>query len=247
MPNPESKPDFVRENFNRIAVKYDLFNDWNSFFLHRAWKNQLVRELATHSPSRVLDLCSGTGDIALRIAKIPGVEALYSVDFSKDMLQVAQVRFQSLPANLQDKITVQVGDAMDLRDFADDSLDAVSIGFGLRNVRDLRACLREIIRVLRPGGIYLNLDVGKVKNPIIRWFADFYFFRVVPIFGYILWGGKNEMFDYLPVSSLSYPGQEELSGILREEGFQSVRYRDFVFGNATLHFAQKPRSESEPK
>jgi demethylmenaquinone methyltransferase / 2-methoxy-6-polyprenyl-1,4-benzoquinol methylase len=236
MPNQEEKPEFVRENFEKIASRYDIFNDWNSFFLHRSWKNRLVKILATYRAERVLDLCCGTGDIAFRIAKLPHVTRLFAVDFSPSMLSVATSRLKD-EAPL--RVSTSVGDAMNLREFEDNSLDAVTIGFGLRNVQDLKKCLREIQRVLKPGGVYLNLDVGKVKNPLIRFFADFYFFKIVPIFGYLLWGGKNEMFDYLPVSSLSYPGQEELKNIMEEEGFAHVRYENFVFGNATLHICEK--------
>ncbi|MCC5816091.1 MAG: ubiquinone/menaquinone biosynthesis methyltransferase [Leptospira sp.] len=238
MPNQEDKPEFVRENFEKIASRYDIFNDWNSFFLHRSWKNRLVKILTSYKPEKVLDLCCGTGDIAFRISKLPTVQKLFAVDFSPSMLSVATARLKD---EAPERVTTSVGVAMDLKEFEDVSLDAVTIGFGLRNVQDLRKCLREIGRVLKPGGVYLNLDVGKVKNPVIRYFANFYFFKIVPIFGYLLWGGKNEMFDYLPVSSLSYPGQIELKNIMEEEGFVNVRYENFVFGNATLHICEKKK------
>lgn len=239
MPNSEKKPEFVRDNFNKIASQYDRFNDWNSFFLHRIWKNRLVKLLRAQQPKLILDLCCGTGDIAVKIAEIPEIEKLYAVDFSPSMLSIATSRLESYPSG---KVSTFVGDAMNLQEFEDESLDAVTMGFGLRNVQNLQTCLAEIFRVLKPGGIYLNLDVGKVKNPMIRFFANFYFFRIVPLFGYLLWGGKNEMFDYLPVSSLSYPGQEELVEILKNTGFQEIHYENFVFGNATLHFAKKPQA-----
>jgi demethylmenaquinone methyltransferase/2-methoxy-6-polyprenyl-1,4-benzoquinol methylase len=128
-----------------------------------------------------------------------------------------------------------------LKNFPNESLDVVTIGFGLRNVNNLSKALSEIHRVLKPGGIFINLDVGKVKNPIIRFFADFYFFKIVPIMGYFIWGGKNQMFDYLPVSSLHYPDQENLKKLLEEAGFTNVSYKNFVFGNATMHISYKPK------
>ncbi|WCL47534.1 ubiquinone/menaquinone biosynthesis methyltransferase [Leptospira sp. GIMC2001] len=237
MPDQESKSSFVKENFEKIASKYDLFNDLNSGFLHKVWKNELVRYLDKQDCRIILDLCCGTGDIAYRISKLPNLEKLYAVDFAPSMLQVATNRLKD-----SSKSESMVGDAMNLNQFTNESLDAVTIGFGLRNVTDLRACLKEIYRVLKPGGVYLNLDVGKVRNPIIRFFADFYFFRIVPIMGYLIWGGKNSMFDYLPVSSISYPGQDELQKILEESGFVDVKYKNFVFGNAVLHISYKPKS-----
>lgn len=186
----------------------------------------------------VMDLCCGTGDISVRLNASSSVDRVACVDFSENMLAVAKTRLQKPAA--EGRIRFEVGDATRLVNFKDSEFDAVSIGFGLRNVDDLPEALREIYRILKPGGIFLNLDVGKVKLPLIRAFADFYFFRIVPLMGYMIWGGKNDMFDYLPVSSLSYPDQETLKSILETTGFEQVRYRNFVFGNAVLHVCRKP-------
>lgn len=240
MPHVDTKAGFVRENFNKIASKYDRFNDWNSFLLHRIWKNRLVREIEENLPDRlhVMDLCCGTGDISVRLENSSRVDHITCVDFSENMLEIAKTRLKEQTE--KGRVRFEIGDATELKNFQDFQFDAVSIGFGLRNVDDLFKAIREIFRVLKPGGLFLNLDVGKVKNPWIRWIADFYFFKIVPILGYILWGGKNEMFDYLPVSSLVYPDQENLKSILEKLGFQEVRYKNFVFGNAVLHIAKKP-------
>lgn len=235
LPSSSEKADYVQSQFNGIAQKYDRFNDWNSFRLHRIWKRKMVSELdrLSNPPYRVMDLCCGTGDIAALLCGREDVEELYAVDFSENMLSVAHSRLDSIP-----KAHVQKGDAMDLSEFESNSFDAVTIGFGLRNVTDLRKTLKEVKRILKPGGIFLNLDVGKVKIPIIREIAHFYFFHIVPILGYFIWGGKNEMFDYLPASSTTYPDQKTLGFILQEEGFSEVSYRNFVFGNAVLHRAR---------
>ncbi|TGK20486.1 bifunctional demethylmenaquinone methyltransferase/2-methoxy-6-polyprenyl-1,4-benzoquinol methylase UbiE [Leptospira stimsonii] len=239
MPETDRKAGFVRENFNRIAEKYDRFNDWNSFLLHRVWKNRLVKEVEKNLGShlRVMDLCCGTGDISVRLEHSPSVDHVTCVDFSENMLEIAKTRLRK--KGEEGRVDFQVGDATQLKNFQDSQFDAVSIGFGLRNVDHLSKAIQEIYRILKPGGLFLNLDVGKVKNPLIRLAADFYFFKIVPILGYILWGGKNEMFDYLPVSSLSYPSQEKLKSILEENGFRDVRFENFVFGNAVLHIARK--------
>lgn len=240
MPQPDQKADFVRENFDKIAKKYDQFNDWNSFLLHRIWKNRLVKEIEKNLSGhlRVMDLCCGTGDISVRLEKSSFVAHVTCVDFSENMLEIAKTRLQ-VPAK-QGRVYFEVGDATQLKNFQNSQFDVVSIGFGLRNVDNLPKALQEIYRILKPGGLFLNLDVGKVKNPFIRWIADFYFFKIVPILGYILWGGRNDMFDYLPVSSLSYPDQNRLQSLLEENGFQNVRYLNFVFGNAVLHISKKP-------
>lgn len=237
MPQKDSKAEFVRENFNLIAGKYDLFNDLNTFGMHRLWKNKvagLISEFANGRQISCMDLCCGTGDISLRISNLREVQELRAVDFSENMLDIARSRLLK-----SSNSSVEQGDATNLHQFPDASIDALTIGFGLRNVYDINLALKEILRVLKPGGIFINLDVGKVKIPIINKIADFYFFKIVPLMGYIIWGGKNEMFDYLPVSSLHYPDQDNLKRIMEESGFQKVSYKNFVLGNVALHIGYK--------
>ncbi|TGM06431.1 ubiquinone/menaquinone biosynthesis methyltransferase [Leptospira jelokensis] len=235
LPSQEKKPEYVRQNFDGIAKAYDRFNDWNSFFLHRKWKDWVVRKALEAVPNAksALDLCCGTGDITSRLSKHPNLETVVGLDFSEQMLSYAFPKVEGKQVNLI------VGDAMDLKQFADGSFDIVTMGFGLRNVSDLRLCLKEIKRVLKEGGVYVNLDVGRVRPRFLKVFADFYFFKIVPLFGYLLYGKQNEMFDYLPHSSKAYPDQETLKTILEEVGFTNVWFQNFVFGNAVAHVAKK--------
>lgn len=236
LPSPEKKPEYVKSNFDHIAKAYDRFNDWNSFFLHRSWKNWVVKEALKESsdPKNAVDLCCGTGDITERLARVKSIESVTGIDFSENMLSYAKSKLI-----LADRVKLEVGDAMNLKSLKNDSIDIVTMGFGLRNVSDLKKCLLEIKRVLKPGGVFVNLDVGRVRPKFLKYFADFYFFRIVPIFGYLLYGSKHEMFDYLPHSAKSYPDQENLKKILEELGFHSVRFTNFVFGNAVGHVAKK--------
>jgi demethylmenaquinone methyltransferase/2-methoxy-6-polyprenyl-1,4-benzoquinol methylase len=237
MPDTNKKAEFVRTNFDVIASKYDLFNDLNSFYLHRVWKNSIIQLILNSFPKKnleCLDLCCGTGDISVRLTEVDLVTKVYSVDFSDKMLDVARQRLEGIS-----KSKCEIGDATNLKNFPDASFDVVTVGFGLRNVDNLDKALSEIFRVLKPGGIFVNLDVGKVKNPIIRIFADFYFFKIVPLLGYLIWGAKNDMFDYLPVSSLSYPDQDNLKSMIEKAKFQNVEYKNFVFGNVALHWGRK--------
>lgn len=237
MPEIEKKADFVKTNFNRIAEKYDFFNDVSSFYMHRYWKNSIIREIEKkfkEDKINCLDLCCGTGDISVRLVNMKTAGEVTCIDFSDSMLSVAKERLKNEP-----KAKLQIGDATNLKEVPSGSMDVVTIGFGLRNVNDLKKALGEIYRVLKPGGLFINLDVGKVEIKLIKFFADFYFFKIVPLMGYLIWGGKNEMFDYLPVSSLSYPDQKNLSRLMEESGFKDVAYKNFVFGNAALHRAVK--------
>lgn len=237
MPESNLKAEFVRTNFDVIASKYDLFNDLNSFFLHRHWKNSiifLIQKTFSNRSIDCLDLCCGTGDISVRLNRMKQARQVYSIDFSEKMLSVAKQRLNEISKSKQ-----EIGDATNLKNFGDASVDVVTVGFGLRNVDNLPKALSEIYRVLKPDGLFINLDVGKVKNPLIRFFADFYFFKIVPILGYLIWGSKNDMFDYLPVSSLSYPDQEKLKAMMEKEKFQLVEYKNFVFGNVAMHWGRK--------
>ena len=130
------------------------------------------------------------------------------------------------------------GDAMNIP-FNDDNFDAVTIGYGLRNVVEINTCLGEIFRVLKPGGVLASLDVGKVTMPIISKLNKFYFFKVVPFIGNRMIPGKN-MFQYLPQSSVNYPNQELLKRIMLEIGFQQAEVYNFSFGASTVHVAYKP-------
>lgn len=234
LPSQEKKPEYVRTNFDGIAKAYDRFNDWNSFFLHRVWKDWVVREAIKCVPKAksALDLCCGTGDIALRLWKEPQLDQIVGLDFSEKMLSFA---FHKIPKD--PRVQLLIGDAMELSQFKDGSFDIVTMGFGLRNVSDIKKCLLEIKRVLKKDGVFVNLDVGRVRPAFLKFFADFYFFKIVPLFGYLLYGKENEMFDYLPHSSKAYPDQETLANILKELGFQNVRFQNFVFGNAVAHVA----------
>ncbi|MCH2283857.1 MAG: ubiquinone/menaquinone biosynthesis methyltransferase, partial [SAR324 cluster bacterium] len=155
------------------------------------------------------------------------------IDFSEEMLNIADSKNPS-------KITVQYmpGDAMNIP-FHDAAFEAVTIGYGMRNVKNIRQFLHEILRVLKPEGVLVSLDVGKVRIPILAELNHFYFFHIVPLVGKLLMPGE-EFFQYLPESSLEYPNQESLTNLMIETGFQKVEFHNFVFGASTVHVAYKP-------
>jgi demethylmenaquinone methyltransferase/2-methoxy-6-polyprenyl-1,4-benzoquinol methylase len=237
LPDADSKARYVRERFDAIARRYDLFNDLITQGQHRWWKRTLVRRLRLRPGARVLDLCCGTADIAARIRAHVGVSGrVVAADFSGEMLRFAARRLRAAPGGAA--LTWLAGADATRLPFADGAFDAVSIGYGLRNVNDLPACLAEVRRVLKRGGRMASLDVGKVRAAWMRPFVDAYFFHVVPLIGQLIQPGE-EMYTYLPHSSVDYPQQDRLKAILAESGYTDVELIEYLGGASVIHVARR--------
>jgi demethylmenaquinone methyltransferase / 2-methoxy-6-polyprenyl-1,4-benzoquinol methylase len=219
----EQRAAKVRQLFAAIARRYDLLNDIMSVGLHRHWKHRLV-ELAG-KPRDVLDLCCGTGDIARRFdARVTGA------DFTHEMLQVAATRSQ--------RVHWIRADAQRLP-FPDKSFDVVSIGYGLRNLADLEAGLREILRVLRPGGKLLSLDFGKPQNALLRALYFGYLRSVLPVLGR-LFCGDPDTHGYILVSLQNYGAQHGVKELMERCGYRDCGIEEFVGGTMVINFGRKP-------
>jgi demethylmenaquinone methyltransferase/2-methoxy-6-polyprenyl-1,4-benzoquinol methylase len=208
--------------FDRIAPVYDVMNRVMTAGLDRRWRRETVREVVRPG-DRVLDAACGTGDLAIEASRAGA--RVVGLDFSGAMLERARRKAPELEW-LQ-------GDLLALP-FEDADFDAATVGFGIRNVADLEAGLRELRRVVRPGG---RLGVLEITRPsgILRPFYSLWFDRVVPLLGRILPGG--EAYTYLPASVRRFPGPDELAAALRAAGFDDVRYRLFAGGIVALHVA----------
>lgn len=240
----EQRAAKVRELFATIARRYDLLNDVMSLGLHRWWKRGVValagRGQEAAPTTTMLDLCCGTGDIARRL---PGV--VVGVDFTAEMLQVAERRCSREPARGQDallagsRLQTQWVQADALRlPFADASFDAVTVGYGLRNLADLDAGLREIQRVLRPGGRLVSLDFGKPDSTLWRkmYFAHLQFW--VPVLGWLL-AGDRQAYAYILPSLENYPGQRGVQAAMTQCGFTECDYEEFVGGAMAINYGVK--------
>ena len=221
----EHRAEKVRELFATIARRYDLLNDIMSAGLHRRWKRRLV-ELAGE-PRDVLDLCCGTGDIALRFrARVVGV------DFTEEMLRVAAAREHS-------KISWIRADALRLP-FADNSFDVVSVGYGLRNLADIEQGLREVWRVLRPGGKFVSLDFGKPESATFRALYFGYLRIVLPILGR-LFCGDPDTHAYILTSLRNYPAQRGIKEMMTSQGYRDCAFEEFWLGSMAINYGSKPR------
>ena len=220
----------VNDLFARVAPRYDLINDLQSFGLHRVWKRRVVRMAQVRAGARVLDVCCGTGDIAFALARAGAtVDAL---DFSDAMLGVARQR-----AGAAANPKFQQGDAMHLP-FPDQTFDVVTVGYGLRNLRDWEAGLHEMHRVARPGARLLVLDFGKPDNALLRslYFAYLRFF--VPVFGK-LFCGDAATHAYILESLQRYPAQRGVDAVLRELGCRDTRILNLMGGAMSINYGVK--------
>jgi demethylmenaquinone methyltransferase / 2-methoxy-6-polyprenyl-1,4-benzoquinol methylase len=216
--------DGVQRMFDRIAPVYDVMNRVMTGGLDRRWRRITV-EQAVREGDRVLDACCGTGDLAIA-ARRAGAAEVIGLDFSEEMLERARHKAPELD-------WVQ-GDALALP-FADGSFDAATVGFGIRNVDDLEAGLRELRRVLRPGG---RVAILEITTPVgaLAVFYGFWFDRVIPLLGKVLPGGSA--YTYLPASVRRFPRPEALADLLAANGFGAVRFRRFAGGIVALHVGE---------
>jgi demethylmenaquinone methyltransferase/2-methoxy-6-polyprenyl-1,4-benzoquinol methylase len=226
VPGPE-RSRRVRELFARIASRYDLINDIQSFGLHRFWKRTLIRAAQLRPGQGALDVCCGTGDIAIGLAETGA--AVTGCDFTPEMLAKARER----SAN----VTWIQADALELP-FSDNSFEVVTISYGLRNLADFGRGVTELVRVLKPGGRLLILDFGKPSNRLLRALYFGYLRLCVPLFG-LLFCGNSAAYSYILDSLEHYPGQAGVTELLRNAGCAEVRVIDFVAGAMTLHVAVK--------
>jgi demethylmenaquinone methyltransferase/2-methoxy-6-polyprenyl-1,4-benzoquinol methylase len=214
-------PDAVRRMFDRIAPVYDLMNRLMTAGLDQRWRRLTVRE--TVAPGdRVLDACCGTGDLAIA-ARRAGAGEVVGLDFSERMLERARRK--------EPKVEWVHGDLLELP-FGEESFDAATVGFGVRNVDGLERGLAELRRVLRPGGRVGILEITRPRGPL-RLFYRLWFDVLIPAAGKILPGGKA--YTYLPASVRRFPGPDELAALMRAAGFEDVSYRRLAGGIVALH------------
>jgi demethylmenaquinone methyltransferase / 2-methoxy-6-polyprenyl-1,4-benzoquinol methylase len=214
----------VQRMFDRIAPVYDAMNRVMTAGLDQRWRRAAVRE-AVRSGDDVLDACCGTGDLAVA-ARNAGASYVVGVDFSERMLERARRKAPELEWVQSDVLELP---------FEDASFDAAVVGFGVRNVEDLEAAIRELRRVLRPGGRLGILEITTPRGPL-KLFYKLWFDRIVPLLGRLLPGG--DAYTYLPASVRRFPGPEELAELLGSCGFEAVRFRRFGGGIVALHVGE---------
>ena len=226
----------VRAMFSRLAGRYDLLNDVMSLGLHRRWKREAVRLALGEraGPLLVLDLCCGTGDLAFLAGAASGRTRVVGIDFTLPMLDVARRR----RAGAAGTPVFAQGDAMRLP-FGGAIFDAVTMAYGLRNVADPLACLREIRRVLAPGGRVVVLDFGKPAHPLTGAAYSAFLGTAMPVVGW-LFHGDADTYRYIPQSLERYPAQRGVRDLMEQAGLASARYEDRFLGTMGLNIGEAP-------
>ena len=231
----DDKSGMVHGVFSGVADKYDLMNDVMSAGVHRIWKAAMMDWLAPRSSQRLLDVAGGTGDIAFRFLKrAPGAQAVV-LDLTENMLINGRKRAEA--AKVAERLDWIVGDAMALP-FEANSFDVYTISFGIRNVTRIGDALTEAYRVLKRGGRLMVLEFSQVRNPALKKGYDLYSFNVIPRLGQLI-AGDRDAYQYLVESIRKFPDQDRFAEMLRQAGFENVKYRNLSMGIAALHSGWK--------
>ena len=235
-PPPADKGAYVREMFARIAPRYDRANRVLTAGMDERWRKQAIALLAPPRGGAILDLCCGTGDVVFHLLRTDPTLHVTGIDFCAPMLDGARAR---APREARGEATFVEGDVMALP-FAQGSFEGATMGFSLRNVVDIDHALREIARVLKPGGRFVNLDVSKAPNRLFKRLFDLYFYRVVPWVGGAV-GGSRAAYTYLPNSLTNHPSAEDLRERFARAGFVDAGFARLMGGSIAIHYGTKPQ------
>lgn len=236
LPAPDEKRAFVRALFDGVAPRYDLLNSLLSLRLHHRWRRAAAGQAALAPGGVALDVCTGTGDLALELARRVGPGGrVIGGDFSLPMLRLGRQKIRRRGA--AGFVSMALADALRLP-FGDNAFDAATVGFGIRNVADVEAGIREMARVVRPGGRVVLLEFSQPKNPIFARLYRWYSFRVMPWLGGLI-SGRRWAYEYLPSSVAAFHTREQLTEMMRRAGLGDVRVLDLNFGTVVIHCGVK--------
>ena len=230
--------DFVKPMFDAIAPKYDFLNRLLSLRQDVVWRRKLVRALDIPENGSILDVACGTGDVVLEIYAQKRPSLTCGLDFAAAMLDIAKEKACEIPGRPDNRgIVFVAGNGLCLP-FPDQRFDAVTIAFGIRNIMDRGAALREFYRVLRPGGMVAVLEFATPTTRFFKALYLLYFMRLLPAIG-ALFSKHNKAYQYLPDSVLHFPSASVFAALIRDAGFADVKYLPLTFGVATLYTGKK--------
>ena len=232
----QSKKEQVEQMFDNIAPTYDKLNHIMSLNIDRVWRRRVMRIVRRAKAHKIMDVATGTGDLAIAMAKRVDRTQILGVDLSEEMLAVARRKVEK--QGLEERIMLAKGDAENLDMVTSESIDAATVAFGVRNFENIERGLSEIYRTLKPGGKLVVLEFSMPKNRLVRWVYSQYAHRLLPRIGGMISKDK-QAYTYLPDSVEEFPAPERFADMLRGVGFKSVKTRSQSFGIAYIYDATK--------
>lgn len=230
-----SKTEQVRDMFDSIAPAYDFMNRAMSFGIHRRWLRRAVNGVASDSPATVLDVATGTADVAIALAKAIPQATVTGIDLSERMIGIGREKVRQ--AGVADRVTLSVADCMALP-FSDASFDAVTVAYGVRNFERLADGYREMLRVLRPGGTLTVIELSTPVSPLVRPFYNLYTRTLIPLVGRMV-SHDVRAYSYLPQSIAAVPQGDRMTTLMEQCGFTAASFRRLTFGTCTIYRASR--------
>jgi demethylmenaquinone methyltransferase/2-methoxy-6-polyprenyl-1,4-benzoquinol methylase len=230
-----SKKIQVENMFDKIAFKYDFLNRFLSAGIDVGWRKKAIKELVKLQPKYVLDVATGTGDFAITCYNMLHPDKIVGIDISEGMLEIGRKKI--IESNLGDKIELLHGDSEAI-EFADNTFDAVTVAFGVRNFENLEKGLSEIIRVLKPGGKVIILECTKPSAPVIKQLYSFYMKYITPTIGKII-AKDNDAYQYLNESILEFPEKSAFIKILNQFNYRNAFYKTLTLETCTIYSGEK--------
>ena len=235
----------IKNLFSAIARHYDFLNALLSLKRDKIWRQETVKASGVEPSSKVLDVCTGTGELALAYTDKIGAEGfVIGSDFCFEMLVIGDRKLQQPVGAVSNRTTSFLAADTLILPFLDNTFDVVSVGFGIRNVSDLEMGIREMVRVAAPGGRVVILEFTQPVNPLFRSLYYFYFTKVLPFLGNVISRNKDDAYGYLPRSVMKFPNCDALKGVMEQCGLTDVQFHRKTFGIVAIHVGKKPKNTS---
>ncbi len=225
-----AKKEYLVNLFGTVHQRYDLLNHVLSLYLDKGWRKSLVEQVQSVRLNRILDVCTGTGDLAVEFAKRNPTAQVIGIDISDQMLKIGMEKIKK--SGLDGRILLQQSDLFHLP-FKDQTFEAVSIGFGFRNLHDFRGGIKEMVRVLKKDGVLLILELTRPRSPLLRKIHLFYLRNILPKIGGLISGSKSS-YEYLSSSIMRFPKKDEVIEFLKAEGLKEVQHIALSGGIASI-------------
>lgn len=226
-----TKKEQVATMFNNISKTYDFLNHFMSLGIDIIWRKMAIRELKKDKPAHILDVATGTGDFAFESLKILAPQKITGVDISQGMLDIAREKIRK--RGLQDKFEVKLGDSEKLL-FGDNTFDAVTVAYGVRNFENLEKGLSDMYRVLKPGGKAVILEFSKPRVFPVKQLYNFYFHSILPAIGKVF-SKDNSAYKYLPESVEAFPDGTSFTALMKKVGYRETKNRPLAFGICSIY------------